>query len=108
VSVRVRVSLSLSLPFSQAPSLPPSLSQYPTLSLSSSPVSYPCVQDPFPSKRGGMLESGDLGPPVVPGGQGDQLGILKPSSYWATSAQGGVTRRGVVLTYLLSLVIGSQ
>jgi len=26
----------------------------------------------------------------------------------ATSAQGGVTRRGVVLTYLLSLVIGSQ
>ena len=26
----------------------------------------------------------------------------------ATSAQGGVTRRGVVLTYRLSLVIGSQ
>ena len=30
------------------------------------------------------------------------------TAYWATSAQGGVTRRGVVLTYLLSLVIGSQ
>jgi len=29
-------------------------------------------------------------------------------AYWATSAQGGVTRRGVVLTYLLSIVIGSQ
>ena len=38
--------------------------------------------------------------------------LLPPPSarhrYWATSAQGGVTRRGVVLTYLLSLVIGSQ
>jgi len=36
---------------------------------------------------------------------------LPPSpatAYWATSAQGGVTRRGVVLTYRLSLVIGSQ
>ena len=30
------------------------------------------------------------------------------TAYWATSAQGGVTRQGVVLTYLLSLVIGSQ
>jgi hypothetical protein len=30
------------------------------------------------------------------------------TAYWATSAQGGVTRRGVVLTYRLSLVIGSQ
>ena len=29
------------------------------------------------------------------------------TAYWATSAQGGDTRRGVVLTYLLSLVIGS-
>jgi hypothetical protein len=27
-----------------------------------------------------MLERGDLGPPVAPGGQGDQLGILKPPS----------------------------
>jgi len=36
-------------------------------------VSYSCVQDPFPSKRGGILERGDLGSPVVPGGQGDQL-----------------------------------
>ena len=30
------------------------------------------------------------------------------TAYWATSTQGGVTQRGVVLTYLLSLVIGSQ
>ena len=30
------------------------------------------------------------------------------TAYWATSAQGGVIRRGVVLTYLLSLVIGSH
>jgi hypothetical protein len=33
------------------------------------------VQDPFPSKRGGgimILERGDLGPPVVPGGQEDR------------------------------------
>ena len=35
------------------------------------------VQDPFPSKRRGgggimILERGDLGPPVVPGGQEDR------------------------------------
>jgi len=30
------------------------------------------------------------------------------TAYWATSAQGGVTRQGVVLTYLLSLIIGSE
>ena len=30
------------------------------------------------------------------------------TAYWATSAQGGATRRGVVLTYRLSLVIDSQ
>ena len=30
------------------------------------------------------------------------------TAYWATSAQSGITRQGVVLTYLLSLVIGSQ
>ena len=30
------------------------------------------------------------------------------TAYWATSAQGGVTGQGVLLTYLLSLVIGSQ
>jgi len=30
------------------------------------------------------------------------------TAYWATSAQGGVTRQGVVLTYLLSLVIGRR
>jgi len=35
-------------------------------------------------------------------------GIVLATAYWATSAQGGVTRRGVVLTYRLSLVIGSQ
>jgi len=34
--------------------------------------------------------------------------LVLATAYWATSAQGGVTRRGVVLTYLLSLVIGSQ
>jgi len=28
--------------------------------------------------------------------------------YWATSAQGGVTRQGVVLTYLLSFATDSQ
>ena len=43
-------------------------------------VPYPYVQDPFPFKRGGILGRGDLGPPVVPGGQEDQLGILKPPS----------------------------
>ena len=30
------------------------------------------------------------------------------TAYWAASARGGVTRQGVVLTYLLSFVIGSQ
>ena len=30
------------------------------------------------------------------------------AAYWAASAQGGVTRQGVVLTYLLSFVVGSQ
>ena len=34
--------------------------------------------------------------------------LVLATAYWVTSAQGGVTRRGVVLTYLLSLVIGSQ
>ena len=52
------------------------------------PYRTPCVQDPFPSKRGGILERGDLGSPVVPGGQGDQLGILKPSSV-ASCGPGG-------------------
>jgi len=40
------------------------------------------------------------------------LGVRVPLSlataYWATSAHGGVTRQGVVLTYLLSLGIGGQ
>ena len=44
-------------------------------------------------------------PPPPPTESG---GIVLATAYWATSAQGGVTRRGVVLTYLLSLVIGSQ
>ena len=35
-------------------------------------------------------------------------GIVLATAYWATSSQGGVTRQGVVLTYLLSIVIGSQ
>jgi len=39
---------------------------------------------------------------------GKSGGIVLATAYWATSAQGGVTRQGVVLTYLLSLVIGSQ
>ena len=30
------------------------------------------------------------------------------TAYWATSAQGGVTRQGVVLTYLLSFLVDSQ
>ena len=36
------------------------------------------------------------------------LSLSLPPSLSLTSAQGGVTRQGVVLTYLLSLVIGSQ
>jgi len=51
------------------------------------------VQDPFPSKRGGILERGDLGPPVVPGGQEDQLGILKPPSQVADPGAASSTRR---------------
>ena len=34
--------------------------------------------------------------------------IVLATVYWAPSAQGGVTRQGVVLTYLLSFVIDSQ
>ena len=41
-------------------------------------------------------------------GRAESGGIVFATAYWAMSAQGGVTRRGVVLTYLLSLVIGSQ
>jgi len=36
------------------------------------------------------------------------LSLSLPPSLSLTSAQGGVTRQGVVLSYLLSLVIGSQ
>ena len=41
-------------------------------------------------------------------GRAESGGIVLATAYWATSAQGGVTRQGVVLTYLLSFVIGSQ
>jgi len=41
-------------------------------------------------------------------GRAESGGIVLATAYWATSVQGGVTRRGVVLTYRLSLVIGSQ
>ena len=54
-SLSVSLSLFLSLSLS--------------LSIGRSPVSYPYVQYPFPSKRGGILERDDLGSPVVPGEQ---------------------------------------
>ena len=41
-------------------------------------------------------------------GQAESGGKVLATVYGAPSAQGGVTRQGVVLTYLLSLVIGSQ
>ena len=52
--------------------------------LGRSSVSYPYVQEPFPSKRGGILERSDLGPPVVPGRQEDRLGTPKPLSIVAS------------------------
>ena len=55
--------------------------------LGRSPVFYPSVHYHFPFKRGGILERDDLGPPVVPGGLEDRLGILKPLS--ATSCGPG-------------------
>jgi len=41
-------------------------------------------------------------------GQAESGVIVLATVYWAPSAQGGVTRQGVVLTYLLSFVIVSQ
>ena len=55
-----------------------------------SPVLHPYVQDPFPSKRSGILERDDLSLPVVPGGQ-DRIGILKPLSA-ASCAPGGCSK----------------
>jgi len=77
-------------------------------------VSYPYVQDPFPSKCGGILERGDLGPPAVPGVHGDQLGILKPPSVASCGPggclkhpEGGGTSSGALLLKS-GLVIGTD
>ena len=59
--------------------------------LGRSPVLRPYVQDPFPSKRGGILERDDLGLPVVPGRHEDRLGILKPLSV-ASCGPGGCSK----------------